>query len=207
MIARRESIESSSSEEIQFEKKHAEETAEKPAASKSNNDDRLHRREELDDPEQEFLLRLEERHGGSVDRHAILQWVIGDLRSYSELKLFLEFERKQTTAAKKLTNPADYYRRALQKFYETRAKRRDWDMREQMRALETKIAGSTRAEEKRSCSLGRCNGTGECWDGDGRVSACRCEIGRELSPRVLEAFEQMNAVRGIREPGGDCLGV
>ena len=60
-------------------------------------DDVAHRREWLDDPEHEFLLRMQERHGESVDRHAILHCVLGDLRSYSDLKPFLEFERKQTT--------------------------------------------------------------------------------------------------------------
>ena len=66
-----------------------------------------------EDPEQEFLLRLEERHGGSVDRYAILQCVIGDLKSYSDLKPFLDFERKQTTAPHKLKNPAGHYRRTV----------------------------------------------------------------------------------------------
>ena len=46
-------------------------------------DDFAHRREALGDPEQEFLLRLEERHGESVDRHAILQCVTDDLKSFS----------------------------------------------------------------------------------------------------------------------------
>ena len=112
VIARRESIESSSSEEIQVEENQIS-SAQKPTISrKLIDDDFAHRREELDDPEQEFLLRLQERHGESVDRQAILHCVLGDLKSYSDLKAFLEFEQKQTTAPEKLKNPAGHYRRA-----------------------------------------------------------------------------------------------
>jgi hypothetical protein len=60
MIARRESIESSSIEEIQIEENH---------------DRSLHRRRDLDDPEAKLLLRLKERHGESVDPYAILQCI------------------------------------------------------------------------------------------------------------------------------------
>jgi hypothetical protein len=35
---------------------------------------------------------------------------LGDLKIYSDLKSFLEFEQKQTTAAEKLKNPAGHYR-------------------------------------------------------------------------------------------------
>ena len=86
------------------------------------------RREAFDDPEQEFLLRLHERHGESVNRHAILQCAMGDLKSHSDLKPFLDFEQKQTTAPHKLKNPAGHYRRVVSKFYEARIKRRDWDV-------------------------------------------------------------------------------
>ena len=159
-------------------------------------DDCGHRREGLDDPEQEFLLRLQERHGESVDRHAILHCVLGDLKSYSDLKPFLDFEEKQTTAPEKLKNPAGHYRRTVGKFYEARAKRRDWDIRSQMRALEKKIAQSAGPPPaSKVCSLARCNGTGECWDEAGSVSPCSCEIGQSLPPKVLAAFEQMNALQ------------
>ncbi|MGC2660421.1 MAG: hypothetical protein WA324_20910, partial [Bryobacteraceae bacterium] len=114
----------------------------------------LRRREELDDPEQEFLLRLQERHGDSVDPHAILHCVLGDLKSYSDLKAFLEFEKKQTTAPEKLKNPAGHYRRVVGKFYESRVKRRDWDIRSQMRALEAKLGSSAgAAKQSKTCSL------------------------------------------------------
>ncbi len=82
-----------------------------------------------------FVLGLKERHGESVDRHAILQCVTGDLKSYSDLKPFLNFERKQTTAPEKLRNPAGHYRRALQKFYEAQSKRRDWNLHEECERL------------------------------------------------------------------------
>ena len=81
------------------------------------------------------------------------------------------------------------------KFYESRAKRRDWDIRSQMRALEAKIGSSAALTQSRTCSLGRCNGTGECWDEAGSVSPCTCEVGQTLPPKVLAAFEQMNSLR------------
>jgi hypothetical protein len=50
---------------------------------------------------------------------------------------------------------------------------------------------------KPACSLSRCNGTGELWDSDGFVSPCGCEWGQKLSPKVLEAFAQINALRRL----------
>jgi hypothetical protein len=65
-----------------------------------------------------------------------------------------------------------------------------------MRALEAKIGRSAKpSRESRVCSLGRCEGTGECWEESGLVSPCDCEIGQALPQRVLAAFEQMNALR------------
>jgi len=83
----------------------------------------------------------------------------------------------------------------VQKFYETRAKRRDWDIREQMRALEAKIGRADDAAERRTCPLSRCNGTGEVYNSAGLVSACECSLGQQLSPKVLAFFEEMNAIR------------
>ena len=118
------------------------------------------------------------------------------LKSYPDHKPFLDFEEKQTTALEKLKNPAGHYRRTVDKFYEAGAKRRDWDIRSQMRALEKKIGRSAGApRESRTCSLARCNGTGECWDKAGYVSPCACEIGQSLPPKVLTAFEQMTHSR------------
>ena len=184
VIARRESIQSSSSEEIQIEKNQ-----------QAGDDDRSRKRESLNDPEQEFLLRLNERHGDAVDRHAILQCVTNDLKSFSDLVLFLEFERKQTTAPEKLRNPVGHYRKTVQMFYESRAKRRDWDLRSQMRAIEARIGLTADRVPKKplTCSLLRCSGTGECWDEAGVVSACECDLGRALAPKVLAAFDEINA--------------
>ncbi len=65
-----------------------------------------------------------------------------------------------------------------------------------MRALEKKIERSAGSlEQPKTCSLARCNGTGECWDEAGSVSPCACEIGQSLPPKVLAAFEQMNALQ------------
>jgi hypothetical protein len=85
VIARRESVESSSSEKIQFEKNQGCEYASQTISPKLIDDDLAHRRKELDDPEEEFLLRLQERHGES-DRHAILYCVAGDLKSLRHSK-------------------------------------------------------------------------------------------------------------------------
>jgi hypothetical protein len=206
IIGRRESIESSSSEEIQFEENQTGSTRGKEPRSNLIDDDLLHRREELENPEQEFLFRLKERHGDSVDGHAILHCVTGDLKSYSDFKPFLDFDRKQTTAPEKLKNQAGHYRRAVQKFYEARAKKRAWEMREQMRALEAKIGRAHDTTERPSCLLLRCNGTGEVYDSTGLVSACECPIGQQLSPKVLALFDQMNAFRKTCDDPADAKG-
>ena len=193
-IARRESTESSSSKESQFEENQAGHVLQSPGTLHSIADDCVHRRDELADPEQEFLLRLKERHGDSVDRHAILQCVTGDLKSFSDWKPFLDFEKKQTTAPHQLRNPAGHYRRAVQKFYETRAKQREWDIREHMRAIQAKI-GLAETRKRPACTLSRCNGTGEVYDSVGLVSACECPIGQKLTPEVLALFKEVNTVR------------
>jgi hypothetical protein len=64
VMARRES---SSSEKIQFERNQKETVSKQVGSVKQIDDDGLHRRRELGDPEQEFLLRLNERHGDLVD--------------------------------------------------------------------------------------------------------------------------------------------
>jgi hypothetical protein len=53
------------------------------------------------------------------------------LKSHSDLKAFLDFEKKQTTAPEELKNPPGHYRRVVAKFDEFRSKRRDWEIREQ----------------------------------------------------------------------------
>jgi hypothetical protein len=105
-VARTESIESSSSEEIQFEKNHTTRAGEQNLTRKLSDDDLLHRRGELDDPEQEFVLRLKERHGGSVDGHAILQCVLSDLKTYSDLKSISRFRQKTDHCTGEAQEPA-----------------------------------------------------------------------------------------------------
>jgi hypothetical protein len=200
VIARRESVESSSSEKIQPEENQQSSAGKRQNSQSLIDDDLAHRRKELDDPEQEFLLRLQERHGDSVDPHAIVQCVLGDLKSFSDLNQFLAFEQKQTTAPERLKNPAGHYRSTVQKFYQTRAKKRDWDTRQQLRALEAMIgsAPSSKSTERTACTLSKCAGTGECWDEAGFVSACGCQLGQQLSPKVFAAFEELNSARRAR---------
>lgn len=204
VIGRRESIESSSSEEIQFEKNQTGSAPRQEPGSKLSDDDFLHRKRELENPEQEFLLRLKERHSDSVDGHAILHCVTGDLKSYSDFKPFLDFDRKQTTAPERLKNPAGHYRREVQKFYENRSKKREWDMREQMRVLEAKIGLAHDATERPNCPLSRCNGTGEVYDAAGLATACECLLGQQLSPKVLALFDEVNAFRNRQTSGADA---
>ncbi len=132
------------------------------------------------------------------------QRVLGDLKSFSDLNHFLAFEQKQTTAPERLKNPAGHYRSTVQKFYQTRAKKRDWDTRQQMRALEARIgsAASSKSTEPTACTLSTCGGTGECWDEAGFVSACGCQLGQQLSPKVFTAFEELNSARrALLQPG------
>ena len=198
VIARRESFQSSS-EEIQKKQHQKLRSSERNQKSRSTldliEDDQALERQPRDDPEQEFLLRIQERHGDLLNGNAILQCILGDLKSFCDLKPFLDFEEKLTTAPEKLRNPTGHYRRAVQKFYAMRSKKREWDHREQLRALEAKISAANvdKFIGKPSCPLDRCQGTGEVWDAAGLVQACECSTGQELSPRVLAAFQQMNS--------------
>jgi hypothetical protein len=152
----------------------------------------------LANPDEEFLQRLRERHGNSVNPEGILQFVLEGLNwQITELKAFLDFDERQTTAPEKLTNPPGHYRRAVEKFRFAQAKRREIDLRERQRALE-KSLHDRRAENqplKPTCSLSRCDGSGEFWDETGLVSACQCEAGGKLLPAVLDLFEKLNAQR------------
>jgi hypothetical protein len=207
---RRESIESSSSEEIQIEKIQANKEACLRPASPHDRSHREHTtnhsdvrksvtaRESPYNPEAEFLLRLRERHGDSVNAEAILQCVQGELARFADLKAFLDFDEKQTTAPEMLKNPPGHYRRAVQKFYQARSKRREHEIKQQQFALEAKLDEQRRTKPKPVCSLSRCDGTGEHWNAQGLVEACGCEAGQQLSPRVLELFEQLNSRRKLQ---------
>jgi hypothetical protein len=209
VIARRESLESSSIERTQTDKSQAQPEARPPKWQPVGDlcrtlfldeDDNRSRpkRDPLGNPEEEFLQRLRERHGNSVNPEGILQFVLEGLNwQITGLKAFLDFDERQTTAPEKLTNPPGHYRRAVEKFRLAQAKRREIDLRERQRALE-KSLHDRRAENqplKPTCSLSRCDGNGEFWDETGLVSACQCEAGGKLLPAVLDLFEKLNAQR------------
>lgn len=97
-----------------------------------------------------------------------------------------------------LKNPPGHYRRAVQKFYQARSKRREHEIKQQQFALEAKLHEQRRTKPKPVCSLSRCDGTGEHWNAQGLVEACGCEAGQQLSLRVLELFEQLNSQRKLQ---------
>ncbi len=91
-----------------------------------------------------------------------------------DLKQFLDFDARQTTAPEKLTNPAGHYRRVAAKFRLARAKRRETELKERQRDLENSLQARLAQEQppKPKCPLSRCDGNGEFWDESGLVSAC-----------------------------------
>ena len=152
-------------------------------------------RDSLANPEEEFLQRLRERHGNSINPEAILQSVLDALQwQTTDLKQFLDFDARQTTAPEKLTNPAGHYRRVAEKFRLARAKRREIELKERQRDLENSLQARRAQEQypKAKCSLSRCEGNGEFWDESGLVAACQCEAGKQLPQAVLDLFEKLN---------------
>jgi hypothetical protein len=150
------------------------------------------------DPEAEFRQRLKDRHGDLVDAAVIAHCVLRELRwDFKQLASFLDFDAKQTTAPQQLKNPPGHYRRVVQQFQQATASKRDYISKQKQLALEAQLMEQhARAPEPRpTCPLSRCNGTGEYWNDLGFVEACPCEQGQKLSPNVLEAFGQMNAIR------------
>jgi hypothetical protein len=153
-------------------------------------------RQPLENAEAEFLLRLRERHGSLINPEAVLQTVLEELGwNFGDLSAFLDFEKKQTTAPQKLTNPPGHYRRAVQKFRQAKSKRREWDLREQQRRMEEQFRDRPSGASKPVCPYSRCDGLGEYWDESGIVSPCQCEAGAKLSSAVLELFDKLNSQR------------
>jgi hypothetical protein len=81
-------------------------------------------RELLDDPQAEFHLRLEERHGKGCSIFEREEWfreVSGDLANNGiPLSEFLEFDTAKTTNPARLTNPAGHYRTLVKKMANAR---------------------------------------------------------------------------------------
>ena len=207
VIARRESVESSSIEKIQRKESQVKPKTQAATWEPVGNlcrslfldeDDtrRTVDREPLANPDEEFLQRLRDRHGNSINPEAILQSVLETLEwQATDLKEFLDFDARQTTAPNKLTNPPGHYRRTAEKFRLARAKRREIDLRERQRALENSLQNRRDQLPKPTCSLSSCDGNGEFWSESGLVSACQCEAGKNLSPAVLDLFEKLNSQR------------
>jgi hypothetical protein len=207
---RREITQSFNSEKIREEENQVNQDANpRPATSSSceheeNNTKQpdefisVKKRDPLEDPETEFLLRMRERHGTSIDAKAILHWVLQEFSwNYDELRRFLHFDEVQTIAPEKLKNPLGHYRKSAQKFRLASTKEKEHGAKQRQMALLTQLNQQKQNDEqrKRVCALLLCDGTGERWDAQGYVSACECEQGKRLSPKVLQASEQINAIR------------
>ena len=210
VTARRESIQSIKREENHCEENQLGETpqAEKGQKAlvrenvKAGSDNGYLRqnlqRDSLPDLEAEFRNRLKVRHGDLVDAAAVAHCVLQELRwDFTQLKSFLDFEAKQTIDPQRLRNPPGHYRRVAQQFQQAAAGRHAYSSKQKQLMLEAQLREqhSRAAEPKPTCPLSHCNGTGEYWNEFGFVEACPCERGQKLSPKVLEAFEQLNAIR------------
>jgi hypothetical protein len=132
-----------------------------------------------------------------VDAAAVAQCVLQELSwDFKQLESFLDFEARQTTDPQRLRNPPGHYRRVAQQFQQAAASRREYSSRQKQLMLEAQLRQHPRTmETKPTCPLSRCNGTGEYWSELGFVEACPCEFGQNVSPKVLEAFGQLNAIR------------
>jgi len=211
MTARRESIQSINREENHCEENQAGETPQAKrgkqpprvrenatAGSENGELGETRQRGVVPDLEAEFRNRLKARHGELVDAAAIAHCVLQELRwDFTQLESFLDFEAKQTTDPQRLRNPPGHYRRVAQQFQQAAASRREHISRQRQLMLEEQLRDrhSQATEPTPICPLSRCNGAGEYWNELGFVQACQCVQGQKLSPKVLEAFGQLNAIR------------
>jgi hypothetical protein len=208
MAARRESIQSIKKEENHCKENQGgqrpQEGEQSPvrenttAGSTNRRLEQTRQRDSLPDLEAEFRNRLKARHGDLVDAAGVTHCVLQELRwDFTQLESFLDFEAKQTTDPQRLRNPPGHYRRVAQLFQQAAASRREYASKQKQLRLERQLREqhSRAAEPKRTCPLSRCNGTGEYWNELGFVEVCPCEQGQKLSPKVLEAFGQVNAIR------------
>jgi len=73
-----------------------------------DDDEKPRRREPAETPEEEFRLRIKERHGENIDAQYVLAEVTRHLGRF-ELKDFLVVDEEVTTNPKALTNPIGHY--------------------------------------------------------------------------------------------------
>jgi hypothetical protein len=198
MTARRESIQSVKEEENHSEENQAREAPQAGGEQKQQGRKEASTKNSLLDPEAEFRNRLKARHGDLVDAAAVAHCVLRDLRwDFKQLESFLDFEAKQTTDPQRLRNPPGHYRRVVQEFRQACTSRRDYSSKQEQLMLEARLKGEQPrdAKPRPPCPLSRCDGTGEYWNEQGFVEACDCEHGQKLSPKVIEVFRQLNAIR------------
>jgi hypothetical protein len=69
---------------------------------------------QLENPAEEFLQRLKERaRDRAMNPDDILDMVLNELRTKSDLQAYLKFESTLTTAPQKLNNPVGHYRTSV----------------------------------------------------------------------------------------------
>lgn len=107
----------------------------------------------------DFLVTLKQRHGEAT-AEICLQKVLEGLHNLSDLPSIVEFDNHQTTAPKKLRNPAGYYVTLTRKFY----LRRNRD-----RKIHTGYGqeGISRSE-RNPCPESRCDGSGQVYNSNAR---------------------------------------
>jgi Helix-turn-helix domain len=166
--------------------------AQKPLRSLSDDDDgRTKRPAPLVDPREELHLLLEE-HFGSRSA-TLLEMILADISPHkAEIQEFLAFYEARTGSPRAIKNPGAYCRTLIENFHLAKRRRVEAKRLDLQRELERRSEKLLRVPEEPECVLGVCNGHGEVYDATGRiVTACECEAGQTLPPKVLEMIEQM----------------
>jgi hypothetical protein len=160
-----------------------------------------HHRKPLNDPEQEFRTRLQERHwfNERVEIEGIVVIVREKLgNNYAKFKRFLEYEAALTNT-QKIKNPGGHYRVLVKEFC---------DSESNTRIEKERKTGSDRKNESWHCELNQCSrGIIEDENGIPFPDLYTCPSTQALSQdrraNILAAITGLRVLAGLPTPHGD----
>lgn len=139
----------------------------------NSDDERRLQRTGTETPREEFILRLQERHGTHPNPTDVLEVVNTELEKGAiEFGEFLDWDERHTTAPSRLENPTGHYRRLAQKVVRQKAKEA------KQRIVELGVSINLGYQTAMIATPERCT----ICSGLGRLGSeyCTCPMGRDL---------------------------